>query len=76
MENIGKNIFACLFNIHNAVSLSRHEQECSGGLRFEIYFSYHRETEMIMSRIFKRNMRSFTEIIKLTDKKKLRNVTN
>ena len=23
-----KNIFACLFSIHNAVSLSRHEQVC------------------------------------------------
>ena len=31
---------------------------------------------MIMSRIFKENMRIFTEIIKLTDKKKLRNMTN
>ena len=31
---------------------------------------------MIMSRIFKEIKRTFTEIIKLTDKKKLRNMTN
>ena len=31
---------------------------------------------MIMSRIFKGNMRIFTETIKLTDKKKLHNVTD
>ena len=30
---------------------------------------------MIMSRIFKGNIRTFTETIKLLDKKKLRNVT-
>ena len=30
---------------------------------------------MVMSRIFKGNMRTWTETIKLTDKKKLRNVT-
>ena len=37
---------------------------------------YHRATWMIMSRIFKGNMRIFTKTIKLRDKKKLRNVTN
>ena len=24
-----KNIFACLFSVHNTISLSRHEQVCS-----------------------------------------------
>ena len=37
-----KNIFACLFSIHNTISLSRHEQVCLSRLRFERYFSHHR----------------------------------
>ena len=41
---ISKNIFACLFSIHNTKSLSRHEQVCLSGLRFERYFSHHRAT--------------------------------
>ena len=41
---IRKNIFACLFSIHNIISLSRHEQVCLSGLRFERYFSHHRAT--------------------------------
>ena len=63
-------------NIDNAISLSRHEQACLSGLHFERYFSHDRATQMIMSRIFKGNMRTFTDTIKLTDRKKLRNVTN
>ena len=38
---IRKNIFACLFSVHNTVSLSRHEQACLIWLRFETYFSHH-----------------------------------
>ena len=33
-------IFACLFIIHNTISLLRHEQVCLSGLRFERYFSH------------------------------------
>ena len=73
---IHKIIFACLFSIHNTISLSRHEQECLHGLCFERYFSHHWATQMIMLHIFKGNMRTFTETIKLTDKKKLCNLTN
>ena len=62
--------------IVSTLSLSRHEQVCWSGLRFERYFSHHRTTQVIMSHIFKGNMRNFTETIKLTDKKKLQNVTN
>ena len=40
--NIHKDIFACLFSIHNTISLSCHEQVCLSGLRFERYFSHHR----------------------------------
>ena len=40
-EFIHKDIFACLFSIHN-ISLSCHEQVCLSGLRFERYFSDHR----------------------------------
>ena len=31
-----KNIFACLFSVHNTISLSRHEQVCLMRLRFDI----------------------------------------
>ena len=37
-----KNIFACLFSVHNTISLSRHEQVCLMRLRFERYFSHQR----------------------------------
>ena len=40
--NIHKDIFACLFSIHNIISLSCHEQVSLSGLRFERYFSHHR----------------------------------
>ena len=33
---IRKNIFACLFSVHNTMSLSRHEQVCLMRLRFEM----------------------------------------
>ena len=42
MSEIHKDIFACLFSIHNTISLSCHEQVCLSGLRFERYFSHHR----------------------------------
>ena len=45
-KNIRKNIFACLFSVHNTISFSRHEQRheqvCLMRLRFERYFSHHR----------------------------------
>ena len=41
-KDIHKDIFACLFSIHNIISLSCHEQVCLSGLRFERYFSHHR----------------------------------
>ena len=37
-----KDIFACLFSIHNTINLSCHEQVCLSGLRFERCFSHHR----------------------------------
>ena len=37
-----KNIFACLFSVHNTIGLSRHEQACLMRLRFERYLSHHR----------------------------------
>ena len=42
--DIRKNISACLFSVHNAISLSCHEQVCLIRLPFERYFSHHRET--------------------------------
>ena len=74
--DIPKNIFTCLFSVHKTISLSRHEQVCLMRLRFERYFSHHRAKYMIMSRIFKENIWTSTETIKLTDKKKLHNLTN
>ena len=54
-ELTSQNIFACLFSVHNTISLSRHEQVCLLRLRFERYFfCHHRATKMIMSRMFKR----------------------
>ena len=41
-KSIHKDIFACLFSIHNIISLSCHEQVSLSGLRFERYFSHHR----------------------------------
>ena len=40
-NGLRKNIFACLFSVHNAVSLLRHEQVCLTRLCFERYFSDH-----------------------------------
>ena len=37
-----KNIFTCLFSVHNKISLSRHEQVRLTRLRFKRYFSHHR----------------------------------
>ena len=37
-----KNIFTCLFSVHNTISLSRHEQVCLIRLLFERFFSHHR----------------------------------
>ena len=42
--DIRKNIFACLFSVHNTISLSCHEQVCLISLPFERYFSHHRAT--------------------------------
>ena len=39
-DYIRKNNFACLFNVHNTISLSREEQVCVMRLRFERYFSH------------------------------------
>ena len=38
---IRKNIFACLFSVHNTITLSRHEQVCLMRLRFIIYNFFH-----------------------------------
>ena len=35
-----KKFFACLFSVHNIISLSHHEQVCLTRLRFERYFSH------------------------------------
>ena len=43
-EDIRKNTFPCLFSIHNAISLLRHEQVCLIRLRLERCFSYHQAT--------------------------------
>ena len=46
---IRKNIFACLFGVHNTIILSRHEQVCLMRLRFERYFSHHRAMDYVHS---------------------------
>ena len=42
LKHTRKNVFACLFSLHNTISLSRHEQVCLMRLRFERYFFHHR----------------------------------
>ena len=37
-----KNLFPCLFSVHNTVSLSCHEQVCLIRLHFEKYYFHHR----------------------------------
>ena len=71
-----RKINAINFPLNNTISLSRHEQVCLIRLRFEGYLAHHRAMQIIMSRIFEGNMRTWKETIKLTDKKKLRNMTN
>ena len=44
LTGLRKNILACLFSIHNTISLSHHEQVCLSGLCFERYFSHHQAT--------------------------------
>ena len=39
-----KNIYACLFSVHNTISLSRHKQVCLIRLRFKRFFSHHRNS--------------------------------
>ena len=39
--NIHENILACLFSVHNTISLSRHGQVCLIKLLLERYFSRH-----------------------------------
>ena len=45
-----KNIFACLFSIHNTISLSRHEQVCFSKqifpLNMHISFKYARNNHL------------------------------
>ena len=47
--DISKNIFACLFSIHNIISLSRHEQVCckterkTSDVTEIVFFSYNEQ---------------------------------
>ena len=47
---VHKDIFACLFSIHNTISLSCHEQVCLSWPRFERYFSHHPDDGRSISR--------------------------
>ena len=38
-KDLRKNTLACLFSVHDTLSLSGHEQVCLMRLRFERYFS-------------------------------------
>ena len=63
-----KNIFACLFSIHNTISLSRHEQVCLRGLRFERYYSHHRAGFTIMRFDIRKNI--FTCLFSIHNREK------
>ena len=46
--DIRKNIFACLFSVHNIISLLSHEQLCPLlRLLFERNFSHHRANKLV-----------------------------
>ena len=40
MEGRRKNVFACLYSIHNTISLSRHEQVCLSGQKFGMHHEF------------------------------------
>ena len=54
-------------SVHNILSLTRSEQMCLIRLPFVRYFSHHQVAEMIMSRIFTENMRTWLETILFAD---------
>ena len=54
-HNLSKNIFACLFSGHIIISLLCHEVISLMMLGLETCFSRHRETQMIILRIFMAN---------------------
>ena len=54
--HVRKNIFACLFSIHNTISLSRHENDCSN---FQaVYFSESKRSLKLRSDEHKRSVRN------------------
>ena len=55
-DQIRKNIFACLFSVHNTISLSRHEQTYLIRLLFERFFSHHRDTSPDDEKSISRNV--------------------
>ena len=55
-----RNIFACLFSVHNTISLSRHEQVCLIRICFEGYFfhkswSWHDKLTVLWETYFMKN---------------------
>ena len=44
LKDICKNIFVCLFSVHNTMGLSRHEKVCLIRLSIERYFSHHQRS--------------------------------
>ena len=53
---VHKNIFACLFSIHNAISLSRHESDC--GNSQAVYFGESKRSLKLHSDEHKRSVRN------------------
>ena len=43
-QYLRKNIFACLFSVHNTTSLSSHEQVCFSQSRYSFYPTYWKVT--------------------------------
>ena len=60
-----KNIFACLFSIHNTISLSRDEQVCLSRLLFERCLSHHRimNTEQTSKKFFRYTTYNFKRLL-------------
>ena len=62
-----KNIFACLFIVHNTKSLSRHEQVRLIRLRFEGYFP-HQLLKKLAHLLLKRVSENVLEVAKGTER--------
>ena len=56
IKSVHKNIFGCLFSVHNKISLSGHEEVCLMRLRFWTYFSRYQDGRSISRNVASLNI--------------------